>query len=931
MVMAVSLVFAACDKEPDPVEPDPNDPNHQHTYSEEWTIDENYHWRNANCGHDVYTDYGPHDVQADGYCRVCKQQILVLEGSFEIFNDQSHISDAKVLGDPVPQTQRSVAVHYRRLNSAEYKTWGFWIWTAGQEGRSYTMKAQDSFGGIAYFPLQAGQDNARFGLIPLFCNGTETDTWDNATWKKDDAGADRFFEPDDFTFNEETNCYDVYLLAGDIALYHSVEESNYIELNYGIKASFTSRTKIDILFASAVKKVSVLEDSKTIDETEITTQSVHVAYTLPSEADINKSYTIAATFTLKDRVATGGVDITVFYDLAEFADTFYYEGDDLGATLGPKSTTFKVWSPVSTRMVLNLYNEGNGGEAYETHNMTKTPQGVWEYTVPERIPGRYYTYTVYNGKNPKGMEIVDPYAKSAGVDGKRGMIVNFASDLVTPEGWNEVEPIGYDANELVVWETHVADVTSSDTWGGNPDIAKTFLGMIQKETTYTKGSTTVKTGFDHIKELGVNAVQLVPVFDQSNLEEVEYRSFNWGYNPLNYNVLEGAYSTDPYDGYTRILEFRQLVQAFHDAGINIIMDVVYNHVNEASNSNFEVLMPGYYFRHSTDGSLSSDSGCGNDTMSERPMFRKFMIDSVCFWADTYKLGGFRFDIMGLHDLETMKQLTARLRQINPDMIFYGEAWGNNTTSVRQMADQGSANSFPDGLGQFNDRMRDQVFNYVVGESYTDKRITDGFKGGTTEVTNDLYKTVNYVTCHDGYTLYNNIQRVKFYLAPDAEKQAMLAQSMILTSNGISFILAGEEMLRSKEDLGGLGEQIHNSYNAPYAVNALDYERKADHLAMFENYQKLIAFKKMFVDTFGLDSNANVTAKYTVDSSNGSYFINIVNNGTRWIVAHSASGGATVEHLSGATLYWSTTGRKTLDGDTVTLQPYETLIVSKTEA
>ena len=925
VVMMLSLVLASCDDQPEGIAPpQAEDPNHQHTFSEDWTVSETHHWHAATCTHtDERSDYEEHDIDANGYCATCQHQIYVQSEGFTLYNDQSNISDAKVLPEPTnaPQSKTSVAIHYRRLNSAEYKTWGFWIWTAGQDGRSYTMKYQDDFGGIAYFPLKEGQENARFGLIPVFCDGVETETWVDATWKKDDAGADRFFEPDDFKFNDQTNCYDIYILAGDIALYRTVEESNYVSLNYGMKANFTSTDKIDMQFASAVSNVAVLENDEVVAQIDTSsTKTVHVAYQMTHGAVLTNNYTIRVTFTLNSFEKTGGVSISYFYDTAEFANAFNYDGDDLGATLDANSTTFKVWSPVSTRMVLKLYYQGDGGSPYAAYNMALGEQGVWEYTVPERLAGVYYTYTVYNGDNPNGMEICDPYAKSAGLNGRRGMVVDFNSTLAKPEGWDAVVPKEYDANELVVWETHVADVTSSETWQPadptHENYRKTFLGMIEPGTTYTSGGTTVKTGFDHIKELGVNAVQLIPVFDQSNEETEKYRSFNWGYNPLNYNVLEGSYSTNPRDGYTRVKEFRQLVMAFNNIDVNIIMDVVYNHVNEVSGCNFETLMPGYYFRRNSDGSYSNGSGCVNDTMSERPMFRKFMIDSVCFLAETYQLGGFRFDIMGLHDVETMNLLTEAVRRINPNMILFGEAWdsnSNNTASTVALAGQSHANDFADGLGQFNDRMRDQVTNFAAGKKYTEQRILDGFVGGTTEITSDPYKTVNYVTCHDGFTLNDLFANNGTVSGND--KRAMLSQSMILTSNGISFILAGEEFLRTK---GG----NKNSYNASYEVNELDYALKIEHADMFANYQKLIAFKQKFTDEFELDSKENIQniAKYKVNLSDGIFWIDIyATDGTHWVIAHA--GPSATGTIALKTLYLSTTGNTSL----TSVQPYETKI------
>ncbi len=628
----------------------------------------------------------------------------------------------------------------------------------------------------------------------------------------------------------------------------------------------------------------------------------------------------------------------------QFDERFFYDGDDLGATLGANFTTFKVWSPVSARIVLNLYNEGDGGEAYATHDMTKTPQGVWEYAVPERLDGKYYTYTVYNDVYPDGAEIVDPYAKSAGLSGKRGMVADFDSVRAKPAGWDEVAPHAIDANELVVWETHVADVTSSATWNGNEAHRKKFLGMIESGTTFTKNGVTVKTGFDHIVELGVNAVQLLPVFDQAN-DEADM-TFNWGYNPLNYNVIEGGYSTDARDGYVRIKEFRQLVQAFNGAGINVIMDVVYNHVNAAAGSNFDVLAPGYYFRYDADGNLTNGSGCGNDTATERPMMRKFVIDSVCFLAKTYKLGGFRFDLMGLHDLETMNLLVAELRKINPDIIVYGEPWNMATVEGVKLAHQGNAKYYANGLAQFNDIMRDALvksglcenaeLGWVSDGKVALRDILNGMKGRTGRKIPDMYKTVNYVTCHDNFTLKDRMIATGKISASDAKAHAMLANSVVLTSNGIAFVLAGEEFLRSKADLATPelrnSEAVHNSYRYGYEMNSLNYELKVDNADMFANYRKLIAFKKKFVKDFDLTSNAKVVANYKVKTVGGKRGVIVATvaakDGSVWKIIHANARGSKAKlDLDGYKPYLDTSNNATLTAHTP-IAAYQTLIVCK---
>lgn len=629
---------------------------------------------------------------------------------------------------------------------------------------------------------------------------------------------------------------------------------------------------------------------------------------------------------------------TVFPGNMDAIDRRYRYDGQLGALYTGQATTFKVWSPVSESIVLNIYAQGHGGNALEQLRMTRGDKGVFSATLQGDYAGKYYTYTVFNSAYPKGMEIVDPYAKSAGRNGLRGMIVDFAA--TDPEGWETVRPIAYDRKELVVWETHVADVTSSKTWQGNENWRRKFLGMTQTGTTYTENGITVSTGFDHIVELGVNAVQLVPIFDQAN-DEANV-TFNWGYNPLNYHVLEGAYSTDPADGYARIREFKTLVQAYHKAGINIIMDVVYNHVAAAVGSNFDVLMPGYYFRYTADGHHSNGSGCGNEFASERYMARKFILDSVCFWAKEYRLGGFRFDLMGVHDIETMNLVAEALRKVDQRIVLYGEPWcgGSCALPFEQQAVQANANRLK-GVGQFNDQMRDAliksglnpaaskgwVTNAVSVSKEDVQKIVAGLQGitlGAARIT-DPNRTVNYVTCHDNYTLYDRMKAAGVTHEATVRKMAMLANAVVLTGNGTCFMLAGEEFLRSK---GG----SHNSYQSSYEVNELNYALKIRHQDLLRHYQTLIAFKKTMaalhleetrMPEFRVEALANgVVLRITFHdmASHRDYVIYHANGAVR---------GFRVD-LTGFDLALDTLGATTLTASTA-LRPYQTLIAYRETA
>ena len=846
----------------------------------------------------------------------------------------------KVMPTDIPESaaEPSLMIHYYRKQASEYKTWGFWLWADGAEGVLYNIQYQDDvYGSVTIVALSTlgVTSTGKVGIIARLQSG----------WTKD-TEADRYIALSDYTM-DSNNYYHVYLYQGDGNLYKDIES-----LQHGMTATFVDDKHVEIITKANVTHVELLEGETIVGKADTEqTRSIRFNFDDKHEPDITQLYTVKVTFA-DGTEATCDVSITALFETELFATSFNYDGE-LGAIYSSTQTQFKVWSPISGRIVLNIYEAGDGAETPQTYEMTKGDKGVFEYTLAGDQAGKYYTYTVYNTTYPTGAEIVDPYAKSAGLNGRRGMIVNFG--LTNPDGWSNVSAHDYDANELVVWETHVADVTSSATWTGTEAYRKKFLGMTEAGTKYTNGGTTVSTGFDHIKELGVNAVQLVPIFDQAN-DEVNV-SFNWGYNPLNYNVLEGAYSTDASDGYVRIKEFKQLVKAYNEAGINIIMDVVYNHVNSAIASNFDVLMPGYYFRYSTSGDMSNGSGCGNETASNHYMFRKFMIDSACFWASEYKLGGFRFDLMGLHDIDTMNALAAALKQINPSIVIYGEPWtgGGTTLASRNQAKQDNANKF-EGYGQFNDQMRDALImggmkaatekgwitqndlNSLVATDIT--KITSGLQGitntGVLQI-KDLYKTVNYVTCHDNYTLKDRIRAAGITNAATVKSMAMLANSVVLTSNGVNFMLAGEEFLRSKQDNGATGDEIHNSYESSYKVNELNYQLKINNADMFANYQKLIAFKKMFVKDFALTSNEQVAANYKVESiGSGSAFLITITakNGTVWKVVHANGAvGSTKEpttvDFAGYTLYLDTLGVGGLTlSDATELAPYQTIIASK---
>jgi pullulanase len=468
---------------------------------------------------------------------------------------------------------------------------------------------------------------------------------------------------------------------------------------------------------------------------------------------------------------------------------------------------------------------------------------------------------------------MDPYARTAGVNGVRAKIVNVSD--IQPEGWHDVtfEDIT-SPTDLLVYELHVRDLTMDETWTGTESNRGKFKGLVESGTTYTsQDGVSVSTGFDHLNELGFNALQLLPFYDQANNELND--SFNWGYNPLNFNVLEGQYSTNPRDGSVRVLEFKEMVKSFAEQDVRIIMDVVYNHTASAMGSNFNMLVPGYYFRLNSDGTFSDGAGVGNETKSERPMFRKFIVESVKFWAEEYKIKGFRFDLMALIDVETMNQVRDALNEIDPDIVIYGEPWkgfSDTTLPLDQQSNTYSVYNRLNGIGGFNDAGRNGLKGennwgdgseygwFQKGENDNASNVTfiNRVKGMLAGKNGDYYnssyldprKTVNYASAHDNLTLYDQLQgTVGVENAPNA---SVGINALVTFAAGIPFIHAGEEIMRTKiaddEDEDQYvfvinGQRIsHNSYQSSDFTNSFKWDRKVTYLAQFERYAQMIELR-----------------------------------------------------------------------------------------
>ena len=537
------------------------------------------------------------------------------------------------------------------------------------------------------------------------------------------------------------------------------------------------------------------------------------------------------------------------FSTPDFESAFTYEGSDLGATWSKDGTDFRVWAPTAESVWLRLYHCGTPGtdDLLDQREMNPDANGTWVTRFNGNLNGLYYTYCVY--VNGSWVEACDPYARSTGVNGKRAMILDLQS--TNPEGWDtDTDPhAGIAFTDAIIYELHVRDL-SIDRSSGIRNKGK-YLGLIESGTKTTSG---IPTGLDHIKDLGITHLHLLPVYDFGSVDEshLERPQFNWGYDPVNFNAPEGSYSSDPYDGAVRVREMKQMIKSLHDNGISVIMDVVYNHVYDEKTFCFNQIVP-YYFSRTKNGKFSNGSACGNDTASERTMVRKYIVDSVCYWADEYHIDGFRFDLVGLIDVDTINQIVEKVHQKHPNVVFYGEGWNLPTdlTKPCQLAVQSNAYLTP-GFAYFNDTLRDALrgsvffsdaLGFVTGATGIAHKLESCFRG-MPEWCPTPAQTINYVSCHDNNTLLDRISlATPGRTFEDRVRMNRLAAVFYLTAQGVPFMQAGEEMLRSKP--GPNGTFVENSFKSPDKVNSIKWNNLMDpvYRSTFEYYKGLIRFRK----------------------------------------------------------------------------------------
>ena len=612
-------------------------------------------------------------------------------------------------------------------------------------------------------------------------------------------------------------------------------------------------------------------------------------------------------------------------------------------TYSKEATAFRLIAPSKAKGVkIHIYNEGAGGDKVQTVKMKRTATDTWTANVKGDLKGKFYTFQVETAKKTM-QETPGVFAKAVGVNGKRAAVIDMAE--TNPEGWDaDKRPLTKSPTDLVIYELHHRDFSISPT-SGLKNKGK-FLALTEPKAIY------------YLKTLGVNAIHILPSFDFASVDESQpnVAQYNWGYDPLNYNVPEGSYSTDATKPSVRIKEFKQMVQELHKAGIRVILDVVYNHTFNINESNFTLTYPGYYYRTTKDGKPSDGSGCGNETASEKPLMREFMIESALYWAKEYHIDGFRFDLMGVHDIETMNEIRAMVDKIDPSIYIYGEGWSAGSCAYPQekLAMKAHAKQL-DGIGAFCDEMRDALRGpfsddhkggFLIGEPNQEESIKFGIVGAIahpqidmTKVnysreawTNEPSQMVAYVSCHDDMCLTDRLRATMPYITDDELiRLDLLAQTAVLTSQGVPFILAGEEMLRDKKG-------VHNSFRSPDSINRLDWNNLKRYPQVFDYYAGLIALRKAH-PAFRMGKAEEVRKNLEfVDAPKGVVAFRLKNNagGDAWqniyVVLNSQKTPQSVKVAEGSYTKVVANGKVNaeglglISGSTLTVAPQSALIV-----
>lgn len=615
-------------------------------------------------------------------------------------------------------------------------------------------------------------------------------------------------------------------------------------------------------------------------------------------------------------VRASNMFLPVKVTMRNYLDTFYYKGNDMGVVFKEDEISLRLWAPTASKVEVLIYGNWDieRSEPDKIYNLSEDyPTGTSYITINRREnENKYYLYRLYfkeidrNGKEyVKITYAVDPYAVGVSVNGYKGVLLDLNSEKCKPSVWEQdIRPVLKNKEDSILYEMHIRDFTI-DKNSGIKDLYKgKYLGAIQQETTYKANGLEVSTGIDHLIELGITHVHILPFYDFSSVDERycdEYNNRNWGYDPQNYNVPEGSYSIDPFSPFSRIKEARKMINGFHKNGIRVVMDMVYNHMS--STSNFDNIVPGYYFRTDKFGRFTNGSGCGNEIATERPMVSKFILDSVLHWIKNYHIDGLRFDLMELMDFDTMKKIVNEARKIDPSVIVYGEPWKGGDSPLKNATYRGRQKF--EEFSIFNDIFRDVVrggnapsSGFVNGDQHSPFvgwNIMEGLKGCVNGLTGNPGESINYVDAHDNYTLWDQIEKsqniflvngqyraniTKDVFENNLVKQNVLAMAIMLTAQGIPFIQGGTEILRTKN-----GD--HNSYKSSDVINAIAWEDKCKFKQVFDYYKGLIKLRRehaAFRMRSGVDVKNNLHIKFAqADEKSGVIISHLANNanGDEW--------------------------------------------------
>jgi len=763
-----------------------------------------------------------------------------------------------------------IIVHYKE-QSGNTKDWNLWMWGENANGKSYEFTGEDEFG--KYAKIKIDGDYNRVGFI-IRTN----------EWEKD--GGDRWIE------NIKDGRAEVWILSGDEKVYNSKPSSDLTIQKATIDSFNEITVTTNVPFNIKEQKIEIegikIKEINPFDKNggDITNK---VKIITEQKIDLKQTYKVKI-----ENLAYTNTEIGKVIRSEEFDKLFYYSGNDLGNIYSPQHTKFRVWAPTASEAKLVTYKKWNDKIGTEI-NMQQGEKGTWKAEIKGNQKGLFYTYKVKIGD--KWTEAVDPYVRAASVNGDKGVVIDL--NETNPKKWKaNKKPEFKKPEDAIIYELHVRDL-SIQPESGIKQKGK-YLGVTEKGT---KGPEGVKTGLDHMKDLGVTHVQFLPIFDYASVNEetLNEPQYNWGYDPKNFNVPEGSYSTNPYEPTVRITELKQMIQVLHDNNLRVVMDVVYNHMYNAAESNFHKLVPGYYYRYNEDGTFANGTGVGNDTASERKMMRKFMVDSVTYWAKEYNLDGFRFDLMGIHDYETMNEIRKAVDQIDSSIILHGEGWDLNTPLAAELkANQKNAEKMK-GIAHFNDNIRDglkgSVFEekengFVNGKQNMEDRIKKGITAGIDYDTNsstyqDPEQVLTYVEAHDNHTLWDKLELTNPGDSAEVRKQMhKLSSSILLTSQGIPFLHAGQEFMRTK-----YGD--HNSYKSPDSINQMDWLRRAAYNNEVDYMKGLIDLRKKY-PAFRMTSTEQIKKHISfIDAPKNviAYSIDGKGNGNKnenFMVAHNAN-------------------------------------------